>query len=303
MKTIKNFEQFNESFNLDTDEKDIAYVLSELVKGASSSKEIYNLKDVLDKLSIGESVVNESLLDNIKNWANDKLFSFLINRKKSFYTKLVDKLDIFDLTTLDDTFENYPGFTKLDSMYMAGGMDEAEDTGKGWRLKLEDQFGEKNIIDGIDLDILLKNKSHLQNYDKPVLLNPVRKEVDRNKSNDFADSISALKSPKYNPKVDGDKPLQFFKKTFASSIEPDDEHLLRISDAVFLGQDRSAGAGTYGELELLSLVRKPLFCWLINKSSGLTGEIKLWTIPTLSKVMLNDDDMKTFVKTLKRYAK
>jgi len=181
-------------------------------------------------------------------------------------------------------------------------MDESPDTGKGWRVKLENQFGDDHIIEDDTLVRVLRDPKVLSEFSYPVLLNPVRKEVDRNKSDEFDNAISALKSPDYNPREQGEKPLDFFRKTFANSIEPDDEHLLRISDAVFLGQDRTAGAGTYGELELLSLSRKPLFCWLINKSEGKVGEIKLWTIPTLSKVMLNEEDMKIFCKTLKKYA-
>lgn len=299
MKNLKNYNQFNESFF--NEDEDISKIIELLVKNHKSSKEIFKIKDVIIKIKSNEGVVNEGIIQNIKNWLDDKLFKYLINRKASFYTKLIDKLDIFNLESLDDIFKNYTNFTKLHSMYLAGGMDEAEDTGKGWRTKLEDQFGEDHIIENEDLVRAIKNPKFLSKFSYPVLLNPVRKEVDRNKSDEFDNSISLLKDPDYDPRKHGEKPLNFFKKTFASSIEPDDEHLLRISDAIFLGQDRTAGAGTYGELELLSLIKKPLFCWLINKSEGKIGEIKLWTIPTLSKVMLNEDDMKTFVKTIKKY--
>lgn len=310
MKILKNYQQFNENasdrgsmFDKLEDESVLGVdkVIDILVKHSKSSKEVFEIKELIKKLSVNEGVVNESVLQNLKNWMDDKLFKYLINRKASFYTKLVDKLDIFDLTTLDDIFKHYPGFTKLHSMYLAGGMDEAEDTGKGWRTKLEDQFGEDHIIEDDTLVRVIKDPRVLSEFSYPVLLNPVRKEVDRNKSLEFDNAIGSLKDPDYNPLKHGEAPVNYFKKTFAKSIEPDDEHLLRISDAVFLGQDRAAGAGTYGELELLSLSRKPLFCWLINKSAGKMGEVKLWTIPTLSKVMLNEDDMKTFVKTLKKY--
>jgi len=300
MKVLKTYNQFNESLS-SNDDMDIVYVIDSLVKDAKSSKDILKVKDLIKQIQTNEGKVNEGILQNLKNWLDDKLFKYLINRKSSFYTKLMNKLNIFDLSTLDDVFESYPGFTKLHSLYLAGGMDESPDCGKGWRVKLEDQFGEDHIIEDDTLVRVIRDPKVLSEFSYPVLLNPVRKEVDRNKSDEFDKAIAALKSPDYDPRKDDEKPIDFFKKTFASSIEPDDEHLLRISDAVFLGQDRAAGAGTYGELELLSLSRKPLFCWLINKSAGKIGEVKLWTIPTLSKVMLNEEDMKTFVKTIKKY--
>jgi hypothetical protein len=190
---------------------------------------------------------------------------------------------------------------------MAGGMDEAEGGGAGWRIKLENEFGESHVAgleNGEDLVEILKNPKYLSNFEYPVLLNPVRKELDRSKDDTFDNMIKKLKSPGYDPKniEDEDSPVEYIRKTFTKNIEPDDEHLLRISDAVFLGMDRAAGAGTYGELQLLSIAKKPLFCWLINKSEGLIGEVKLWNIPHLSKVMLNEDDMKIFVKTIKKYS-
>jgi hypothetical protein len=301
MKIITEYGQFlNENVDKDIE---MEYFLSELIKLNKSSKDILRFRDAL-KENINESVLNEGLFDKLSNWLNDKLIKFLIERKKNFYVKLIDKLSIFDLTTLDDTFENYPTFTKLKSLYLAGGMDEAEGGGAGWRLKLEGEFGKEHVagLMGVkDLDEILENPKKLSKFKHPVLLNPVRKEVDRTKDDEFKNMIDKLKQKDYDPKQ-GEAPFRYIRNTFTRTIEPDDEHLLRISDAVFLGMDRSAGAGTYGELQLLSISRKPLFCWLINKSEGLIGEVKLWNIPHLSKVMLNEDDMKVFVKTLKNYA-
>ena len=300
---LKNYEQFlNE--NISESESEINYFLSELVKLNDSSEDIINFRDELKKIKTNENKLNEGIFTGLSNWLNDKLINFLIQRKKNFYEKLIDKLSIFDLTTLDDTFKYYPTLTKLKSMYLAGGMDEAEGGGAGWRIKLENEFGDSHIAgldNGDDLVKILKDPKHLNNFDFPVLLNPVRKEIDRTKDDEFDNMIKRLKTPGYNALQD-DEPVSYIRKTFTQNIEPDDEHLLRISDAVFLGMDRSAGAGTYGELQLLSIAKKPLFCWLINKSEGLIGEVKLWNMPHLSKVMLNEDDMKLFVETIKTYS-
>jgi len=121
MKTLKNWKSFNESLNTTRDDADIAYILQQIAKDSKSSKQALELKDIIKQIKTNEGVANEGILTNLKNWIDDKLFKYLINRKASFYTKLLDKLNIFDLTTLDDTFKNYPGFTKLHSMYLAGG--------------------------------------------------------------------------------------------------------------------------------------------------------------------------------------
>jgi len=300
MKNIKKYVEFlNENIE---DDSGMNYFLSELIKLNRSSKDIINFRDELKKLELNENLLNENLLNSLSNWLNDKLIKFLIKRKKNFYTKLIDKLSIFDLTTLDDTFEHYPTFTRIRSLYLAGGMDEAPGSGKGWRLKLEKEFGEEYVIDGSDLNIVLKNPKYLLNFELPALLNPIRKEMDRSKDDEFDTNVKNLKDVNYDPITQDNEPIDYIRRTFTKNIEPDDENLLRISDAIFLGMDRTAGAGTYGELELLSLSMKPLFCWLVNLSEGLIGEVKLWTIPHLSKVMLNEDDMKVFVKTLKDYS-
>ena len=300
---LKNYDQFLTE-NININDNDIDYFLSELIKLNDSSEDIINFRNELNKIKTNESKLNESLFTGLSNWLNDKLINFLIQRKKNFYEKLIDKLSIFDLTTLDDTFKYYPTLTELKSMYLAGGMDEAEGGGAGWRIKLENEFGDSHIAglnNGNDLIQILKDKKYLNKFDFPVLLNPVRKEIDRTKDDEFDNMIKRLKTPEYNA-IQDDEPVSYIRKTFTKNIEPDDEHLLRISDAVFLGMDRSAGAGTYGELQLLSIAKKPLFCWLINKSEGLIGEVKLWNMPHLSKVMLNEDDMKLFVNTIKTYS-
>jgi len=289
------------------------------------SNEIMEFKNDIKKiLKINENLSINKLKFKYNKWLNDKLFKWLINRKKSFYIDLVNKMEVFNLDTLDDVFKNYPGF-KLESLYLAGGMDEAEDTGKGWRLRLEYEFEINNnnnnnnnlpeieiynkkfnpshIVNGEYLDNFLINPKKIINlYNKPLLLNPVRKEIDRTKDDTFDNMVDDLKNPDYDPN-NNSTPFKWIRKTFSENIEPDDEHLLRLSSAVFLGQDSAAGAGTYGELELLSLIRKPLFAWLVNGYENKAGAFKLWNIPHLSKVARNTDEMIQLVKTILRYSK
>lgn len=292
--------------------------------------EILMLKNDIQEELEGENFVSESIssfINKLKHkfnsWLDDKLFKFLINRKKSFYVELVDKLNLFDLTTLDDVKKAFPSM-KMKSIYLAGGMDDASDGGAGWRNTLEYEFevnnpGKKNtllpeinigdidvvpsyVVDGKYLDMFLANPNRTMSeyYDRPALLNPVRKEVDRSKDDQFDNAIAGYKKPGYCPKKDISH-MRYFQKTFSETIEPDDEHLLRISDAVLLGYNSAAGAGTYGELELLSLIRKPLFAWLIDGYENNPGTFKLWNIPHLSKVARNKEEMAILVNTIKKY--
>ena len=323
---MKNYSSFiSESNNQD----EISIFLDQIAE--LPTKDILKLRDGIEEM-IKKEDMNESIasyLGDLKRklgaWFDDRLFNFLINRKKKFYLNLVDKLNIFDVTSLDDVVSAFPGF-KVKSMYLAGGMDDAEDTGAGWRHVLEREFelenpGKNNdkvlpidigddkvenpsyVVDGEFLDMILADPSKLDDYyDRPALFNPVRKEVDRNKDNQFEDAVKALKDPNYDPD-ESPEAIRFFQKTFSENIEPDDEHLLRICSAVFLGYDKTAGAGTYGELELLSLIRKPLFVWLVNGYDNKPGTFKLWNIPHISKVARTKEDMITLVKTILKYTK
>ena len=327
MKILKKYQDFLKENNInESNISEFNFFLNKVL--SLPHDEIMELRDdieeMIEKENINESI--SSFLINLKNkfnnWFDDKLFSFLINRKKSFYTELVDKLNLFDLENLDDIVNTFPNF-KIRSMYLAGGMDDAEDTGKGWREELEYEFEVNNpgkssqevenikvkdkiikpayVVDGIFLDKLLANeKETLKLYDKPALFNPVRKEVDRNKDDQFDNAIADMKDPDFDP-IKNNKPYRFFQKTFSDTIEPDDEHLLRISDVVFLGYDKTAGAGTFGELELTSLIRKPVFTWLVNGYTNDMGKFKLWNIPHLSKIARNKNEMRLLVKTILKY--
>jgi len=324
MKKIKNYSDFLFEKNNIEDEENFQDFF-EIVMDLPNS-DIMDLRDEIQKIANNMSV-NENMFNlkrKFNSWFDDKLFKFLINRKKDFYLNIIKNLNLFDLENLDDVMENFH-LKSIDGLYLAGGMDASEDTGAGWRNEVEEEFefnnpGKSNhlvdeiiindrkirpayVVDGIFLDKVLEDtKNTLKLYDKPVLFNPVRKEVDRNKDDRFDKSIDAMKDPNWNPE-ENEEPFNFFQKTFAGSIEPDDEHLLRIATATFLGYNPEAGAGTYGELELLSMIRKPLFVWLTGHYNDNMGKFKLWNIPHISKIARNKEEMKILVKTIKNTSK
>ncbi len=320
---IKNWKQFNESNSNESD--DLEKVLNYIAANIPSS-EIPKLKSEL--MPLKESVLNEGIFTDIKDrlikWFDEKIMNYIVNKKKTFYVELIGKLDLFDLTTLDDIEKNFRAF-KLESIYLAGGMDKAKDVGAGWRARVEYEFevangGEKSgmeeivipyygelvkvdpafVIDGEHMNDFIKmgNKYVRRNFDMPAILNPVRKEVDRTKNPEFGEEMRKFKGGELEDTTD---PRAFDKvsKIFSKTIEPEDELIVNICDAVFVGFNEATSGGTFGELQQTSFLNKPIFAWYIDgwKISGHSP----WNLPHVSKIMRTDEDMKTFVKTMINY--
>ena len=328
---IKNWKQFNEdnsySNEFDQDSRDMDEILKYVSSNISSDEIPSLIKDI-------DTVTNESmnegffgdLKDKLIKWFDEKMFNYVVNKKKSFYTELVGKLQLFNLTDLSDIKDNFRNF-KLDSIYLAGGMDKAKDVGAGWRAQVEYEFevvngGKKSkmepitipyygqnvvvtpafTIDGLNMDKFIEegNKFAKKNYDTPAILNPVRKEVDRTKNPEFAEEMGKFKRGEYE---DTEDPRSFDKisKIFSQTIEPEDELIVNICDAIFVGFNESTSGGSFGELQQASFLNKPIFAWYIGdwKISGHSP----WNLPHVSKIMRTTEDMKTFVKTMINYKK
>ena len=288
MKIITEYGQFlNENIE---EPKEILNVLDFLKN--TPTEYILRFRDSLKQIASSSESLNENFIsdyiDKIKlkfrNMIDDRIWKYLINRKRDFYVNLIDKLNIFDLSSLADVKMNHPGF-KLESLYLAGGMDKAKDVGAGWRIVVENEFekypgkrtglpeidlkefGEvepKRVVDGIYLDQFISNPNATKKlYDRPLILNPVRKEVDRTKDKDF--EIAAKKYKTFTPETEPEEyepTMSAIRKTLSTSIEIGDEHLVRLADAVFLGLNTAAAAGTYGELQTQSFMNKPIFVWM-----------------------------------------
>ena len=328
---IKSWKQFNESYdgdNQDNDEKDMDEVLG-YVASNIPSEEIPALIAALET-PVDESL-NEGFFSDLKDklvkWFDEKIMNYIVNKKKDFYSDLIGKLEIFNLTDLSDIDENFRNF-KLNSIYLAGGMDKAKDVGAGWRAQVEYEFevkngGKKSQMDRIVIpyygdDITVKtaytvynenmnrfseeggNKFILKYYDTPAILNPVRKEVDRTKNPKFAEEMGKFKSGEYEETEDP-RTFDEINKIFSKTIEPEDELIVNACDAFFVGFNEYTSGGSFGELQQASFLNKPIFAWYIDdwKISGHSP----WNLPHMSKIMRTTEDMKTFVKTMINYKK
>ena len=325
--TLKKYNQFlNEqaksSFN------EIAQIL-DLLKN-TPTEDIIELRDSLEELSLTSESLTESLLTDIidkfklkfRNIIDDRIWKYLINRKRDFYVELIDKMNLFDLTTLDDVFTNYPGL-KLEALYLAGGMDKARDVGAGWRIVVENEFEKypgratglpeidlkefgkvepKRVVDGSYLDLFIENPAKTKKlFDKPLILNPVRKEVDRTKDPDFEKAARQYKTFGYETEPEEYEPtMTNIRKTLSTSIEVGDEHLVRLSDAILLGLNTAAAAGTYGELQTQSLMNKPVFVYMTDPEWSF-ADFSMWSFPHFTKLARNTDEMRVLVATIMNY--
>jgi len=152
------------------------------------------------------------------------------------------------------------------------------------------------------LDFFIEDpKKCLKLYDKPALLNPVRKEVDRNKV-DFDVYINALKSSETDQKTINDA-IDFFRETFVKRVVPEDELIINNCDAIFLGYNKAAGAGTFAELQLVGMMEKPLFVAFVEDlKDEPIGNYKLWNYPQLTKLARNEEEMIILMNTIHKYA-
>jgi hypothetical protein len=267
--------------------------------------------------------------DKFKRAIFNQIWNYIINNKKSFYLDLIEKLNMFDLTNFDDILEVYPNF-KLEGIYLAGGMDKAVDVGAGWRFIVEQEFetykrhdsdlpkidfksGGKEIfpsvnpcrvVEGEFLNMYLQNKKAAEKLysGRPLVLNPVRKEVDRTKDIEFAKAASKYKTFTQETPVDEYQPtMDDIRRTLSKTIEPDDEQLVRLTDATLLGLNKTAGSGTYGETETLSYMNKPIFVWMTDPGWKFE-DFSMWTFPHFTKFARNNEEMKKMVKAMIDFA-
>jgi len=328
MKFFTNYEQFiTENIEAPND----VFEILELLKD-TSTENILKLRDSIKELASRNENINEGFITNIidklsikfRKTIDDRIWKYLINRKKNFYTNLVNKMNIFDITSLDDIFKNYPKFV-LETLYLAGGMDKAHDVGAGWRIVVEHEFEKypgkdtglpeidlkefgkvdpKRVVDGVYVDMFIENPSKTKKmYNKPLILNPVRKEVDRTKDEDFAVASRKYKTFGQDTEPEEYEPtMTSIRRTLSKSIEVGDEHLVRLTDGIFLGLNTAAAAGSYGELQTQSFMNKPIFVWM-NDTNWSFSDFSMWTFPHMTKLARNEEEMKILVATIMSYTK
>lgn len=108
---ITTWNQFNEQQSFDDVDTVMNYIAMNL-----SSKEIKSLRNELSNISEAFNPI-----DRLTKWFDNKMMTILSKKKSKFYTDISSKLELFDLSSLDDVKKEFRDF-RLNSIYLAGGM-------------------------------------------------------------------------------------------------------------------------------------------------------------------------------------
>jgi hypothetical protein len=279
---VKSFESFNsESYEAD----------------------IYNLpltqrqelKDLLVEMPVKESL-NENIFTDIKtsltSFLRKKAIDWLINLSEKELDKHIDNLTVLDP-------EDFSNINKCQIIYLGGGIDKTtEESAKMWREEIEDFFGDEHIIKIPEINITAKTgKFNKSKYAKPIIVNPMRNELIRWDDPKFADMHRKWKAGELNS---GDFDIEDWKhwaKGTGSAISAADRRLVHICDTNLVCLNKSAGAGTLGELELGTISSTNHFIWL---SAGYQiKDISPWLIPGIKKIIRSTAELYLLLNKIK----
>lgn len=235
-------------------------------------------------------------------WILKWFLKHLINSKLKSHPKLTSNINPLDPTDLSD-------IKKLKAIYLGGGIDFAMDNGKGWREQVEEYFGDEHIVSDEDtIKIGLGKKIDTSKYKKPMLINPLRNEPDRDDPNDaFAQMFQKWKKGELNDihhdNVDNNK-WKSWVNTINEMIKVSDLHLLNFCDANLVKYDLTAGDGTKGELQMSDWSNHKVFLWLgydtiHDKKMKTVKNISPWTLPIANKILRTEEDGWKFLEAIK----
>jgi len=241
------------------------------------------------------------IMDKLHNWLTDRALKYLINNKSRMLPKMLEGLKVLDPTDLS-------GLQPIKSMYLGGGIDFAMDLGGGWRDGVEQLFGIDHVVTGEDVYALGSSKKiDTSKYTKPMILNPLNIEPNRNDPNSaFAQMFAKWKQGQLNKAKSSevlDKDWKEWVSVINKQIKIPDLHILRFCDANLVKYDSVAGDGTKGELQLSDWAGQQIFLWLGQKTvEGDMFEVKNvspWSLPLATKILRGEEEGWLFLKELK----
>ena len=261
-----------------------------------------DLEVALKKLNYVNESVNEGLFDNIvmklREWITEKCIRYLITNREKMLPKMLEGLKVLDPTDLT-------GIDNIEVMYLGGGIDFSNNA-NGWRQQVEHFFGEENVvreqkIKNIGLGIKIdKNK-----YNKPLILNPLNNEPDRDADTIFSKMFQKWKRGEFNNIVKDDNWNDWMIE-INKEIKTPDLHILNFCDSNLIMYDKTAGDGTKGELQVSDWKGHNIFLWLGEKV-GLDNKpdiytiknVSPWTLPAATKILKNDEEAWMFLNAVK----
>lgn len=240
-------------------------------------KSNHPISDIGTRYSIFSTVV-----DKIKKHIPDKLKDVRLDR----FVFIVDRG-----TILDNILNDY----EIEHIELIAG-------GGSWRYDIEKKFKPENIVGDIDLMVIERTgKINLNKYDKPLIINPLRKEQSVRDDKEFKRIYNDWKSGKIDKEINDDR-IKYMSKIVNRDIKQPDLRLLNVCDTNLVKYDYLAGDGTKGELQFGALKNyMNIFLWL---DGGYTiKDISLWTFPEITKIIRNNTELDLLITSIKNLNK
>ena len=262
-------------------------LLDDLVDVVSIEEEYTNMDEQISYKGIPEIKAKTTvgkLLKWVKRYITDKATNFLINASMTEIKDTIGLLKVMDPTDTTSIFTPK-------AMYLGGGIDFAKDA-VSWRGKVEQFFGESNIVKGERLFKLVNTGDFsFDGLSIPALLNPLRAETVRDEDEEFQSLFKKWKSNELSPEE-----FQVFQEKIRENIVHQDLYMLQVCDTNLINFDGTAGAGTFGEAQISALKNQQVFLWLTNGMK--LSNVSPWLIPSITKVLV-DDELWPFLENFK----
>ena len=261
-----------------------------------------DLEVTLKKLGYATESVSEGFIQNIKlklnNWLTEKAIRFLITNREKMLPKMLEGLKVLDPTDLT-------GIDHINALYLGGGIDFA-DNANGWRMQVEEFFGENCVVKDLDMKYVgLGKKIDTSKFGRPMIFNPLNNEPSREESSIFGRMFDKWKRGELNV-MKNSEDWNVWVQEINKEIKTPDLHVLNFCDSNLIKYDKVAGDGTKAELQVSDWKNHYMFYWLGEKV-GASGEstfytvknISPWSLPTATKILRNDEEAWIFLGLLK----
>lgn len=245
----------------------------------------------LPKIAQGVMNVYKNAISKLKKWIGKKAMTFLINQSEKELNEKIDVLRMLDPTDLSD-------IGPVESIYLGGGIDKTSGEGAtGWRDMVEEYFGMDHVFRGEEMNKLAKEGKFItKGYAKPMIMNPMRNELVRTNDPRFSEIFRKWKAGELNTQKDHED-WKYWANAINKEIHAPDLRIVNACDTNLVKLDPAAGAGTLGEMQVSTLRGLNLFVWLDNGYQ--VQDISPWLIPTISKLVRNDEELRILLDGIK----
>ena len=271
--TVTQVQFQDELIQLSSKERDIVRdMLENSLEEKRELEEAFNYKGIPELKADG---FLGKMMKYFKRFFTDKAASFLINASAEETKDTIELIKVMDPNDMTGIFEPR-------AMYLGGAIDFATDA-LGWRTKMEEYFGENNVVKDERLaKLVLTGEWDTKGLSEPAILNPLRAETVREEDEEFNDLFSKWKKDALT-----DDEMQGFREKIRQNIILQDLRMLDICDTNLLRYDGKAGAGTLGEAQISALKNQQIFLWVTDGMK--ISNVSPWLLPAVTKICVDDE--------------